>query len=202
MSPNTSLCVTSETSLSKENTSLVHLVLPIGITVMSSLIYPLCINVITFPIAVQPTVAITTPEIPIHSKPFEATCRASLESRVAVYLLQYLRVDWVGPDGQIIGSQRDEMSSVGDPQITSNAVSRSLVFETLNMTDGGNYTCEAKLILPDSTGSFNTTGEYHLGVLSKIFVINLDVTYVSFFYNRHDSFSTKVWPSCSLFQVV
>ena len=93
--------------------------------------------------------------------------------------------------------------SVGDPQITSNAVSRSLVFETLNMTDGGNYTCEAELILPDSTGSFNTTEEYHLDVLSKMFVTNLDVTYVvSLPFYRHDSFSTKVWPGCSLFQVV
>ena len=117
-------------------------------------------------IAVQPGVSITTSGKPILSQPFQATCTATLQPRVATYLLQYLRVDWIGTDGHII-SQKEERMSVGEQQTISNTTTRSLVFDPLNMTDGGNYSCDAKLILPNAAGSFNTTQNHHLDVLSK-----------------------------------
>ena len=73
----------------------------------------------------------------------------------------------MGTDGHIINQQHDGMR-VADQQNTSNVASRSLVFEPLNVTHGGNYRCEAKLMLPNSAGFFNTTREYHLDVLSKM----------------------------------
>ena len=57
--------------------------------------------------------------------------------------------------------------SVGEQQTISNTATRSLMFDQLNMTDGGNYSCDAKLILPNGAGPFNTTQNYHLDVLSK-----------------------------------
>ena len=63
------------------------------------------------------------------------------------------------------------MSEIDDVTIEkqhvfSDITTRSLVFDPLNITHGATYKCEAKLILPDSAGSFNTSLPYHLTVLS------------------------------------
>ena len=111
---------------------------------------------------VQPAVRITTSGNAIYSEPFQITCRASLRSAVATHLIQYLMVNWTienyGPFVDI---------SVDEEQTDASAVTRTVTFEPLNVTHGGNYTCEAKLKLPDTTESFNSDHLYQLIVLSK-----------------------------------
>ena len=92
------------------------------------------------------------------------TCTASLNPNVASQLIDYLVLDWVRTDGQIF-HQTDRVT-IEQQHISSSSVTRSLTFDTLNMTHGGEYKCEAKLILPGSAGSFNTTVHHDLHVLS------------------------------------
>ncbi|CAI8020956.1 hypothetical protein GBAR_LOCUS12479 [Geodia barretti] len=114
----------------------------------------------------QPDVMVTMPEEAIYSKPFQATCRASLQPRVAPYLTQYLTVEWMGAEGEYLTS--GGAVTIEKQQTFSTAATKDLVFNPLNMTHGGNYSCEAKVVLPDSAGSFNTTHQYHLNVISEV----------------------------------
>ena len=109
---------------------------------------------------------VTMPEEAIYSKPFQATCRASLQPRVAPYLTQYLTVEWMGAEGEYLTS--GGAVTIEKQQTSSTAATKDLVFNPLNMTHGGNYVCEAKVVLPDSAGSFNTTHQYHLNVISEV----------------------------------
>ena len=121
----------------------------------------------------QPEVVVTMPVEAIYSKPFQATCRASFQPRVAPYLTQYLTVDWMGADGQYLTTTTEGGITVEEQQTSSVAATRALVIDQLSMTHGGNYTCEARVELPDNAGSFNTTHRYHLGVLSKASVFGI-----------------------------
>ena len=100
----------------------------------------------------------------IYLTTFNMTCRASLNAKVASQLIQFLVLDWVMEDG---GSVSQIYSVTIEKQhVFSDTTTRSLVFDPLNITHGATYKCEAKLILPDSAGSFNTSLPYHLTVLS------------------------------------
>ena len=91
------------------------------------------------------------------------TCRASLSAKVASQLIQFLVLDWVMEDG---GSVSNIQGVKIEPQrIFIDTTTRSLVFDSLNITHEASYKCEAKLILPDFE-SFNTSMLYHLNVLS------------------------------------
>ena len=105
---------------------------------------------------------ITVSGEPIDLKPFNMKCTASLNPKVASQLIHFLVLDWVMADGH-----QEDGVIIEQQWIFSNTTTRSLVFNPLNMTHGGDYKCEAKLILPDSAGSFNTSAQYHLTVLSK-----------------------------------
>lgn len=108
---------------------------------------------------------ISSAQEPVHSKPFTATCTATLRPLVASHLIQYLTINWVRGDGQLIS--QDDRITIEDQQTLTTSVSKALVFNPLDMAHGGDYICEAKLTLTDSGGSFNSTYEYHLNVLSK-----------------------------------
>lgn len=113
----------------------------------------------------QPEVAITMLEEAIYLDSFQVTCRANLQLRVAPYLNQYLTVEWMGADGQYLTT--GDGITIEEQQNSSTDVTRALVFDSLSMAHGGNYTCEATVILPDAAGLFYTTHQYHLNVLSK-----------------------------------
>ena len=111
---------------------------------------------------VHPVVDTYVPEEAIYSEPFNMTCRATL---VSSQLFRYIVVEWVSVDGQSI-SEEDEVT-IGQQQTYSDTATRSLIFDSLEMAHGGDYKCVASLILPDSAGSFNTSAEHHINVLSK-----------------------------------
>ena len=99
----------------------------------------------------------------IYLNPFNMTCRARLNAKVASQLIQFLVLDWVMEDG---GSVSNIQGVTIEPQrIFIDTTTRSLVFDPLNSTHEASYKCEAKLILPDFE-SFNTSMLYHLNVLS------------------------------------
>ena len=142
----------------------------------------------------QPDVVISTKsEVAMFSEPFQATCTGSLQPSVAIHLLQYLTVDWIGTNGESLNLQ--EGMKIEQEEIGSNYVSKTLVFDPLRMPHGGDYTCEANVILPNSSGSFNMTIQHHINVLSE----NIIDVYLSYGY---DNPSVQIWSSCSLFQVV
>ena len=102
----------------------------------------------------------------LYLTPFNMTCRASLNPKVAAQLIHFLVLDCVMDDGTSI-SQVDGVT-IEEQHVFSNTTTRSLIFDSLNLTHGSTYKCEAKLILPDSAGSFNESLLYHLTVLSKL----------------------------------
>ena len=110
-----------------------------------------------------PAVEISTPEEAVYSESFQAACTGSLQPHVAPYLAQYLTVNWRGIDEL---SPQDGIT-VDKQQKSANGLTKTLVFHPLTMAHGGNYTCEAKVVLPGSAGSFNTTLEHHINVLSE-----------------------------------
>ena len=108
----------------------------------------------------QPMVDITTSEEATYRKPFTMTCEASLKPSVAFHLIQYLMIEWVRDDGQTISQE-----IIGPQKNFSSSVRQSLNFNQLSLSHAGNYTCEAKLILPDEL--FITSVQYQLNVLSE-----------------------------------
>ena len=96
---------------------------------------------------------------------FNMTCRASLNPKVASQLIQFLVLDWVMENGTSVNE--GDGVTIEKQHIFSNTTTRSLIFDPLNLTHGATYKCEAKLILPDSAGSFYESLLYHLTVLSK-----------------------------------
>ena len=107
----------------------------------------------------KPSVVVSVSGEAIYLTTFNVTCRASLSAK----LIQFLVLDWVMEEGESV-SQIDGVTI--DEQHFSDTMTQSLVFDPLNITHGATYKCEAKLILPDSAGSFNTSLPYHLTVLS------------------------------------
>ena len=102
----------------------------------------------------------------VYLEPFTLTCRATLNPKVVPQLIRYLVLEWVRADGQEI--VQEDGVTVEEQLFFSEANTRSLVFDKLNITHGGDYKCEAVLILPENAGSFNTTVQYHINVLSKL----------------------------------
>ena len=92
----------------------------------------------------------------MHSKSHSKTC-----------LTVELVLDWVMDDG-LSASQIDGVT-LEKQHTFSNNTTRSLVFDPLNITHGAIYKCKAKLILPDSAGSFNTSLPYLLTVFSTYY---------------------------------
>ena len=130
----------------------------------------------------HPVVDIYVPEA-IYSEPFNMICRATLNPKVASQLIQYMVVEWVRVDGQSI-SEEDGVT-IEQQQTYLDTATRSLIFDSLEMAHGGDYKCVANLILPDSAGSFNTSAEHHLNVLSKyLHVITAFVTHIIQYIDR------------------
>ena len=103
-------------------------------------------------------------EEPLLLRHFNLTCEASLHPKVATQLIQYMVLEWVGPNEQSLGSD----VSVNDQQTFYDTATQSLLFSPLSFAHGGDYTCRANLVLPDSQGTLTTDVSYHLNVLSKI----------------------------------
>ena len=110
--------------------------------------------------SVQPMVDITTSEEATYQKPFTMKCKASLEPSAAFHLIQYLIMEWVRDDGQAISQE-----IIGSQQNYSTSVRQSLNFNQLSLSHAGNYTCEAKLMLPNEL--FITSVQHGLNVLSE-----------------------------------
>ena len=114
----------------------------------------------TLKLLAQPVVNITTHEEAIYQKPFTMKCKASLEPSAAFHLIQYLIMEWVRDDGQAISQE-----IIGPQQNFSSYVHQSLNFNQLSLSNAGNYTCEAKLMLPNEL--FITSVQHGLNVLSE-----------------------------------
>ena len=144
----------------------------------------------------HPVVDIYVPEEAIYSEPFNMTCRATLNPKVASQLIQYMMVEWVRVDGQSI-SEEDEVT-IEQQQTYSDTATRSLIFDSMEMGHGGDYKCEANLILSDSAVSFNTSAEHHLNVLSKCLHLNYCICNSHHSIHRQDPYPAQVWSSDSL----
>ena len=83
---------------------------------------------------------------------------------MASRLFQYMVLDWVKADDQSFSD--DENVTIGQQYIFDDAVTKSLTFSPLTWRHCTEYICEAKLLLPDPAGSFNTSLQYHLNTLS------------------------------------
>ena len=100
--------------------------------------------------------------------PFEMTCVASfLHSEVSSQLIPYLELEWMGPDGNTLG-YGDDNAFVKEQSNSPHTAIRSLKFKSLSLSHLGNYTCEAKLQLPNSRQIFITTTSYPVTVHSKL----------------------------------
>ena len=144
----------------------------------------------------HPVVDIYVPEEAIYSEPFNMTCRATLNPKVASQLIQYMVVEWVRVDGQSI-SEEDGVT-IEQQQTYTDTATRLLIFDSLEMAHGGDYKCEATLILPDSAGSFNTSAEQLLNVLSKYLYVNCCICNLHHSIHRQDPHPAQVWSSGSL----
>ena len=111
-----------------------------------------------------PVTSILTSGEPEYLELFNLTCTASLDPKVASQLIQYMVLEWMGPSGESLADQ--DGITIEQQHILHNTTTRSLTFHPLNMTHGGNYKCEAKLLL-QNTEVFNSSSLYHLNVLSK-----------------------------------
>ena len=111
-------------------------------------------------------VSILQTEEPILLSPVEMTCVASFHPKVASQLVRYLVLEWVGPDGETLGSGNDNIV-VRNQQTLYDTVARSLNIKSVNVSDSGNYTCEAKLQLPNSGQTFTATASYSVVARSK-----------------------------------
>ena len=105
-------------------------------------------------------------------------------------------VELVRVDGQSI-SEEDGVT-IEQQQTYSDTTTRSLIFYSLEMAHGGDYKCVANLILPNSAGSFNTSVEHHLNVLSKYLNINCCICNSHHSLHRRDPYPAQVWSSSSL----
>ena len=99
--------------------------------------------------------------------PFNITCKASLNPKLAEQLIGFVKLEWVYNTSQVSG----DGVTVEQQYTSQSSTSLSLIFNPLNMSHGGNYVCKAELMLPDSPQSFHTTELYHLNVLSKLIII-------------------------------
>ena len=112
---------------------------------------------------VNPHISIYPTEEPIYMQSFNLTCVASLHPKVASQLIRYLVLEWVGPDGETLNNV-DNGILVSDQQTFYDTATRLLIFNSLNLTHGGDYVCNAKLILEET---FNATTLYHINILGK-----------------------------------
>ena len=103
----------------------------------------------------------------LYSTPFNITCAASLNPKVVEQLIGFVVLEWQLVDGYNNSQQFEDGVAVEQQYTFSSYTTRSLIFDSLNMTHGGNYMCVARLKIPDSTGSFDTTQLFHLNVFSK-----------------------------------
>ena len=146
----------------------------------------------------QPAVDVSVSGEAIYLIPFNMTCTASLTAKLASQLIQFIVLDWVMDDGQN-ASQIDGVT-IEKQHTFSNNTTRSLVFNPLNLTHGATYKCEAKLILPDSSGSFNTSLPYFLTVFSTYCMSICAFVILQYCQShRQDYYSAEIWSNGSLF---
>ena len=117
-------------------------------------------------LSVNPVVRINPVENAILLSPFEMTCVANLYPKVVSQFVRYMVLEWVGPDGETLDSGNDNIV-VKNQQTLYNTVVQSLYIKSVNMSDSGNYTCKAKLQLPDSEQTFTATTSYYVVARSK-----------------------------------
>lgn len=118
-------------------------------------------------ITAQPEIRFSATGKAVDSEPYQAQCIASIPNVFTANLMQYLSVEWVGPDGQQIHSERDGITVAVPRNVIPYSLSKSIIFDPLKMKHGGNYTCKAKVVLPGSGGNYQSTSQYQLIVRSK-----------------------------------
>ena len=101
----------------------------------------------------------------IYREPYTLMCRASFNPKIATQLIQYLVLEWTGPDGVSLSIENGVI--IEQQQTNRSEATRSLTFHPLNMTHSGTYQCKASVLLPDSENLFISTSQFHLNVLSK-----------------------------------
>ena len=78
-------------------------------------------------------------------------------------------VQWLDPDGYVVVSGENNII-VGIPVTVGYITKVSLVFNPLNSSHGGNYTCKATTNIPDVDTAGPQTATEHLVVTSKMFL--------------------------------
>lgn len=101
----------------------------------------------------------------VYLEPYTLTCQASFIPKIASQLIQYVVLEWTGPDGVLLNEENGV--TIEQQQIGHTKATRSLSFHPLNMTHGGIYKCKATLSLPDTGGAFDSKSQRNLNVLSK-----------------------------------
>ena len=115
---------------------------------------------------VYPVVSIHPTESLNLLSPFEMMCVASfLYSKVSSQLIPYLELEWMGPDGNTLGDGDDVFVNE-----QSNSPHTAIMSLSLSLSQLGNYTCEAKLHLPNSRQIFFATTSYPVTVHSKFII--------------------------------
>ena len=122
-------------------------------------------------VSAEPVVSILSLTESVYVVPYTLTCQASFIPKIASQLIQYLVLEWTGPDGVSLSEENGVI--IEQQQTRYSEATRSLTFHPLNMTHGGEYTCKASLLLPDTpllpdtSSAFNSSSSYNLNVLSK-----------------------------------
>ena len=97
---------------------------------------------------------ISPPTNATHLEPFTLKCKAFIvQSNFAPGLMQYAKLEWVGPDGEVMTSNgniniTEEKEVVVDGQGLRNNLTSTLTFNPMIFRREGEYTCRGKFDFP------------------------------------------------------
>ena len=78
-----------------------------------------------------------------------------------------VRMEWVGPDGSVVGSE--ENKTVGEVETQGTLSTLTLSFHPVFSSDGGSYTCRAAITVPWMTRQPpQKSATVHMPVTSKL----------------------------------
>ena len=97
---------------------------------------------------------ISPPTNATHREPFTLYCKAFIvQSNLAPALMQYAKLEWVGPDGEVMTNNSnititEEKEGVVDGEGRRNILTSTLTFNPMIFRREGEYTCRSKFDFP------------------------------------------------------
>ena len=86
---------------------------------------------------------ITSEDVPIHDRPYTATCVASF---VAAVPLDMVTIEWMTVDGAVLTDVNDRVQVSYIHQINDSTFVRDVMVNPLRLEDSGTYVCEAAVM--------------------------------------------------------